>query len=198
MDTRRLTALILLSLSGLVVACADSSMHGSGVPAKSAESGSASSFVAASPAFADGATIPTEYAMPAAGGRNVSVPLDWKRPPAGTRSFALEVVDLNPVAHSWVHWLVVDIPSDASGVSAGASGRSMPHGARELKNGFGRIGWGGPQPPAGTGPHAYRFTVLALGTPRLDVPIDVPLERFQQDAAPHVLGSASFVGTLER
>lgn len=39
-----------------------------------------------STAFQEGATIPRQYT---ADGRNVSPPLEWQDPPAGTRSLAL-------------------------------------------------------------------------------------------------------------
>jgi Raf kinase inhibitor-like YbhB/YbcL family protein len=162
------------------------------VPARTA------AFSATSPAFADGSPIPAEYAMPAAGGRNVSIPVHWNDPPARVQSFAIEVVDLNPVANSWVHWLAADIPPGERGVAAGASGAAMPQGSVELTNSFGTRGWGGPQPPKGTGRHDYRVTVLALDVPHLDVPVAVSLTQFQAVSASHVLSSASFIGTFER
>jgi len=58
-----------------------------------------------SSAFKDGEKIPVQYVMPGAGGKNISVPLSWKNPPSGTKSFALSMVDPHPVAQNWVHWL---------------------------------------------------------------------------------------------
>ena len=53
-----------------------------------------------STAFKDGGKIPTQYVMPGAGGKNVSLPLTWRNVPPGTKSFALSIVDLHPVAQS--------------------------------------------------------------------------------------------------
>ena len=87
-----------------------------------------------SSAFADGGKIPLPYVMTAAGGKNLSLPLTWSGAPAGTKSFALSIVDPHPVARNWVHWLVKDIPGAAVSLEEGASGRKMPPGAVELKN----------------------------------------------------------------
>jgi len=47
-------------------------------------------FILTSPAFANGAAIPTRHAK---GGDNVSPPLAWEDVPAGTRSFAPIIED---------------------------------------------------------------------------------------------------------
>src|SRR5512147_1871949 len=104
-----------------------------------------------STAFKDGEKIPIQYVMPGAGGKNISIPLAWKNPPAGTKSYALSMVDPHPVAQNWVHWLVIDIPATVSSIDEGASRKKMPPGSAELKNSFGETGYGGPQPPKGTG-----------------------------------------------
>ncbi len=155
-------------------------------------------FALASPAFADGASMPAVHAKPKAGGRDVSVPLRWGPAPAGTESFAIEVVDLHPVARRWVHWLVVDIPSDVLDLPPGASGTDMPAGSCELDTSYGTGGWGGPNPPVGTGPHDYHITVFALDTPTLGLPDRVSLDEFREALAPHAIAAASIVGTFER
>ena len=45
----------------------------------------------------------------------------------------------------------------------------MPAGSLEVENTFGDAGYGGPQPPRGTGAHDYRITVHALGVPTVGV-----------------------------
>ena len=39
---------------------------------------------------------------------------------------------------------------------------------RELVNGFGHLGYGGPLPPHGHGPHRYVFRLHALRVPNFD------------------------------
>ena len=102
-----------------------------------------------SSAFKDGGKIPIQYAMVAAGGKNLSIPLAWKNAPSGTKAFALSIVDPHPVAQNWVHWFVINLPSSTASLPEGASRKNMPPGALELKNSFGDAGYGGPQPPKG-------------------------------------------------
>jgi len=99
-----------------------------------------------SAAFKDKGKIPIQYVMPGAGGKNISFPVNWKNVPAGAKSFALSIVDPHPVAQNWVHWLVINIPKEVTTIEESASGKNMPSGSIELKNSFGEIGYGGPQP----------------------------------------------------
>ncbi|MBM4283628.1 MAG: YbhB/YbcL family Raf kinase inhibitor-like protein [Deltaproteobacteria bacterium] len=145
-------------------------------------------------AFADGGTIPQAHAMPGAGGANVSVPLSWTAPPPGTRSLALSMVDPHPVARNWVHWLVINLPPEAAALAEGASGKQMPAGARELKNSWGKPGYGGPQPPPGTGIHPYVITVYALNVEHLDLKGDAGLAGFEQALQNKILASATITG----
>jgi Raf kinase inhibitor-like YbhB/YbcL family protein len=151
-----------------------------------------------SQAFSDGGKIPQPYVMPGAGGQNLSLPLTWSGPPAGTKSFALSIVDPHPVARNWVHWLVVDIPGDANSLAEGASGKKMPPGAVELQNSWGKPAYGGPQPPSGTGDHPYVVTLYALSVPQLQVKAGAGLMGFKQALEGKVLASATITGYYGR
>jgi len=151
-----------------------------------------------SSAFADGGKIPLPYVMRAAGGKNLSLPLAWSGTPAGAKSFALSIVDPHPVARNWVHWLVKDIPGTAVSLEEGASGRKMPPGAVELKNSWGEPGYGGPQPPPGTGDHPYVVTLYALSVPKLEVKPSAGLGEFKQALEGKVLASATLTGYYGR
>jgi hypothetical protein len=151
-----------------------------------------------SAAFKDGDKIPTHYVMPGASGKNISVPLAWRNAPSGTKSFALSMVDPHPVARDWVHWLVIDIPANAVSLEEGASRKKMPHGSAELNNSFGEIGYGGPQPPKGTGDHPYVFTLYALGVEKLDLGANASLSAFKKALEGKVLGSATITGKYGR
>lgn len=107
-------------------------------------------------------------------GRNISPQLKWSGAPAGTKSFALLVHDPDaPTGGAgWWHWLVVNIPASATGLSKNAgraSGKGLPKGAVHVDTDFGGPGWGGPCPPVGDKPHSYNFTLYALKVERLDV-----------------------------
>lgn len=186
MDSRALIA--GMALAGFAASCA---------APRSAPSGDGTLSLT-SPSFESGEAIPPEHATGPAGGSNISPPLAWEGAPGGTRSFALEVVDMHPVAHHFVHWLVVDIASGNARLTRGASRTAMPPGSKELNATSGRVGWSGPQPPIGSGAHTYRFTLYALDTPSLDVGVDASLEEFRASVESHVLASAVLEGTFER
>jgi len=153
-----------------------------------------------SPAFTEGQKLPERFAMQGVpGGGNTSIPYAWSSAPSGTESFALILVDEAPVARRWVHWLVVDIPPTVSSLPEGASGSpGMPSGARELENTFGFAGYGGPQPPPGTGEHPYVATIYALDAAAPDMPARVTAEQFERAVAGHVLAKAALTGTFGR
>ena len=108
---------------------------------------------------------------------------------------ALVLVVDDPDARDFVHWLVLDLPPDASGSLPGdiAPAASSPHQGR---NDFGRVGWGGPCPPSGT--HHYRFTLSALAAPlALGGHPDGSAVRAALRSAT-VLGRARLTGTYRR
>jgi len=151
-----------------------------------------------SAAFKDGEKIPIQYVMPGAGGKNVSIPLSWKNVPSGTKSFALSVVDPHPVAQNWVHWLVINIPPNVTSLDEGASRKRMPPGSIELKNSWGDIGYGGPEPPKGTGDHPYVVTLYALKVEKLALKPSTSLSAFKKAVEGKIIGSASITGKYGR
>lgn len=151
-----------------------------------------------SSAFQDGGKIPLQYVMLGAGGKNVSVPLTWTGAPSGTQSFALAMVDPHPIARNWVHWLVINIPKDATSLAEGASGKSLPTGAAELQNSYGKSGYGGPQPPPGSGDHPYVFTLYALNVAKVDLPKSTNLTAFKQALEGKILATATITGYFGR
>jgi hypothetical protein len=151
-----------------------------------------------SSAFKDGEKIPIQYVMPGAGGKNISIPLAWKNVPTGAKSFCISIVDPHPVAKHWVHWLVVNIPSQVTSIGEGASKKKMPKGSVELKNSWGDIGYGGPQPPKGTGDHPYVVTLYALNVEKLDLGVNTSLSAFKKAMEGKIIGSASITGKYGR
>jgi Raf kinase inhibitor-like YbhB/YbcL family protein len=149
-------------------------------------------------AFKDKGKIPIQYVMPGAGGKNISIPLTWKNVPVGTKSFVLSIVDPHPVAQNWVHWLIVNIPKEVTFIEEGASKKKMPPGSTELKNSFGDIGYGGPQPPKGTGDHPYVVTLYALSLEKLELGVNTSLSAFRKAIEGKVIESASLTGMYGR
>jgi len=116
-----------------------------------------------SPAFANGARLPTRFT---ADGEGVSPPLLWRDPPAGTNSFALIVEDPDaPALNPFVHALVWHIPADTRRLAEGAitrDGRGTADGTDVGRNSFFGEGWLPPDPPTGHGSHDYVFQLFAL------------------------------------
>lgn len=113
--------------------------------------------------FSNGGSIHPKHAMKAiTGGKNLSPHVLIHDIPAGAMSIAIAFIDRHPMARSWVHWLALNIPPSAADIPEGASGASMPAGTLELENTFGLPGYGGPQPPRGSGVHLYELTAYCL------------------------------------
>jgi len=94
-------------------------------------------------------------------GADISPPLEWKNAPAGTRTFAVICETPDAPAGNWVHWVIYDIPADAAKLNeAVAKKEQLENGARQGKNDYDQIGYGGPCYPAGE--HRFFFRVYAL------------------------------------
>ncbi|MGH8079088.1 MAG: YbhB/YbcL family Raf kinase inhibitor-like protein [Lysobacter sp.] len=131
----------------------------------------AADFTLESPDVHDGATIDPAFVLNGAGchGSNTSPRLTWANPPAGTRSFAVTVYDLDaPSGNGFWHWVVVNLPAKTALVDHGASQNGLPTEALQIRNDYGRAAYSGPCPPAGK-PHRYEFTVWALKIDKLKV-----------------------------
>ena len=152
--------------------------------------------------FNDGDKLPEKYAnigVKSGLGQNVSPPFAWDDAPPETKSFALIMVDYQAVSGPFVHWLVVDISAGVSEISEGASlTGQMPSGARELNTDYGRPGYGGARPPAGTGEHGYQTTVYALSDPGLDLSTDTDLAGFEAAIEGKILAAAKVTGVYSQ
>lgn len=153
-----------------------------------------------SKAFRNGGRIPAEYANKGVpGGKNISIPVEWGDIDGKNHeinSYALSIIDRS--GHDWVHWIVLDIPAFTTGLEEGASGRNMPNGARELMNTFGVKGYGGPQPPAGSGDHIYEVTVYGLDVSTVDLDGEPSYKEFLQAIDGNVIDQAKTSGVLSR
>jgi hypothetical protein len=148
-----------------------------------------------SPAFRDGAPIPATHSRD---GGDVSPPLSWTDPPAGTRSFALVCDDPDAPRGTWIHWVLWDIPAAARSLAGGAGSSEKPAGGGvHGSNDFEERRWGGPAPPRGHGVHHYRFHLYALGA---EPTLKPGASRAALDDAMkgHVLAEATLVGTYRR
>lgn len=124
-----------------------------------------------SASYPDNTSMPVKYARALVkGGENISPHYTWMDVPVGTKSFVLAMVDHHPIASNWVHWIVINIPANCNMIQEGASNTDkMPWKSIELINTFGTKGYGGPQPPVGSGRHYYDTTLYALNVEKLDL-----------------------------
>jgi Raf kinase inhibitor-like YbhB/YbcL family protein len=134
------------------------------------------------------------------GGQNTSPALNWSGAPAGTKSFAVTAYDPDaPTGSGWWHWVIYNIPADATGLAAGAgNGRNAPRGSQEGRTDFGSKGYGGPCPPAGDKPHHYHFKVFALKVDKLDVPGDASAAMVGFNLNANKLATATVTGLYAR
>src|SRR3989442_14109834 len=73
--------------------------------------GAAMAFELKSSAFKAGETIPREHTCD---GQDLSPPLAWADPPAGTKSFALVGGDPDAPAGTWVAWVPDGVPASVT------------------------------------------------------------------------------------
>jgi Raf kinase inhibitor-like YbhB/YbcL family protein len=145
--------------------------------------------------FAHDAPIPTTHTCD---GDNTHPPLAWTGVPETAKSLALIVDDPDapdPKAptHTFVHWVLYDIPTAVTGLPAI---ESLSEGrARDGVNDRKQRGYTGPCPP--TGRHRYFFKLYALDTMLGDLhgPTKTQLEDAMRE---HVVEQAELVGTYER
>ncbi len=150
-----------------------------------------------STSFAHEAGIPAKFTCQ---GDDVSPQLSWSDAPAGTRSFALVVDDPDapdPRAPkmTWVHWVVYNLPADASALVEGVAASALPGGTREGVNDWKRAGYNGPCPPVGRHRYFHKLFALDVVLPELGRPTKKQLEDAMRG---HVLAEAQLVGTYEK
>ncbi len=147
-----------------------------------------------SPAFVEGQAIPTRFT---GDGADVSPPLQWSEPPAGTASLALVCEDPDAPRGTWVHWALFNLPPQVRELPEGVpTDRVLADGAKQGKNDFGNTGYGGPAPPRGK-PHRYYFKLYALDAP-LDLPADATRNQLLAAMKGHVLAEGQLMGRYGR
>ena len=153
-------------------------------------------FTVTSASFKESGRIPEKYARADA---NMSPQLSWKNAPAGTKSFVITCIDIHPIASNWVHWMAINIPASVTSLPENASSQNMPSSALELKNSFQTFGYGGPNPPKGSGVHNYIFTVYALNVSGVEVAQSFFTEKqLLQLIGDKIIAQASITGKYSR
>ena len=93
-------------------------------------------------------------------GDDVSPAFQWAGVPANAKELALLMVDRDSPGGRFVHWAVFGMPPQDGSI---ALGKAPP--GKQARNGFGKVGYGGPCPPKRGGTHHYVVVVYALSAP---------------------------------
>jgi Raf kinase inhibitor-like YbhB/YbcL family protein len=144
--------------------------------------------------FSAGATIPKRHTCD---GDDASPPLIFEGVPQGTKSLALIADDPDAPAGTWVHWVLYDLPPETRDLAESLPKQEqLPNGARQGRNDFRKIGYGGPCPPPGN-PHRYFFKFYALDT-KLDLKPGASKADVERAMQGHTLAQAELIGKYGR
>ncbi len=146
-----------------------------------------------SPAFEEGGLIPRRYTCD---GADVSPPLSWTGVPEGSATIALICDDPDAPMGTWVHWVLFNLPATEKSLpEAIPADKELKSGARQGRNDFRRIGYGGPCPPGGT--HRYFFKIYALDA-ALDLPAGATKAELLKAMEGHILAQGQLMGKYRR
>ncbi|MGH7142245.1 MAG: YbhB/YbcL family Raf kinase inhibitor-like protein [Candidatus Saccharimonadales bacterium] len=144
------------------------------------------SFQLKSAAFSNGSPIPEKYTCK---DQNINPPLTISGVPDGTTSLALIMHDPDAPSGDYLHWTIWNLSPDLASINE----NKVPEGAVEGINDFGKVGYGGPCPPAGT--HHYLFVLFALDT-KLDVTRGAKREEVSEAITDHTITQTTLVGVF--
>lgn len=142
-----------------------------------------------SPAFNNEDFIPSKYTCE---GKDIMPPLVWEGVPENTLSLVLIVDDPDAPSGTFTHAIFFDIEPQKRGIEEGES-----PGVAGV-NDFGRLGYGGPCPPKGHGPHRYYFKVYALDIPSLNLKSGAHKFAVEKAIKGHILAYGELIGKYER
>lgn len=146
------------------------------------------------------AAFPREGSIPkvfTADGTDFSPAMTWLAPPPGTKSFVVIMDDPDAPMGLWTHWTLYDLPATVTSLSENLpKAPTLPNGAHQGRNTWGRFGYNGPSPPPGK-PHRYFFRVFALAE-YLDLPAGVPREQLDCALMGKVLAESSSMAKYGR
>lgn len=194
--TRRLAAVAatLVVLAGTAVAVATTRQHFGYQKVRSGLPSGIPHFSLTSTDIRPGRPIPQRFW--GCSGPGVSPELAWSGAPKRTRSYVVMVFDPDaPTGSGFWHWIAWDVPVTTTSLPTGAT---LPPGAVNGMNDNGGVGYTGMCPPAGDITHHYRFTVVALDVPSLQLPADTHAAAVGFTMRDHVIASASLTATARQ
>ncbi|QEY61995.1 YbhB/YbcL family Raf kinase inhibitor-like protein [Metapseudomonas lalkuanensis] len=150
-----------------------------------------------STAFTHNETIP---ALHTCDGRDLSPPLIWTEPPAGTRSLVLivddpDAPDPDAPKMTWTHWVLYNLPPTAGILPEGVQDNALPPGTLQGLNDWQRTGYGGPCPPIGNHRYFHKLYALDKTLPDMRRPTKAMLIHSMDG---HILAQAELIGRYQR
>lgn len=149
--------------------------------------------------FQDGAMMPKKVSnnpVPSNAncvGENISPQLSWFNAPAGTKSFALTIVDPEGRGGAGaIHFIGYGIPASVTSFAEGELSKD----SEKYVGGMNTLGVGhysGPCTPAGN-PHHYTFVLIATDVEPKDLPSGLAYPELHAKLAGHAKGTASLIG----
>ena len=157
--------------------------------------------------FPDGGDVPVKYSQAAPGvatGEGLSPAISWTNAPTGTRSFFLNMHDMdlarNKTTDDQVHWVVWNIPATATGLPEGVpKGPKLANGAFQI-SATGQM-YRGPGAGANGPKHHYVFELYALDTTIEVMPTADAFEtraNVMKAIQGHILAKAVYGGLFRR
>lgn len=160
-------------------------------------------FSITSTSFKDGQMLDKKHAgniasNPNCVGSNVSPQLKWTNVPAGTKSFAIMVIDPEGLAPAGVaHWIAYGIPATTTEFKEGDLGvQSDKYVGGKSTMGVGN--YTGPCTPAGIGLHHYTFVLMATDLEPSALQSGLTRDELVPALKGHVKGSTGIVGLFGR
>jgi Raf kinase inhibitor-like YbhB/YbcL family protein len=131
-------------------------------------------------------------------GENVSPPLAWNDPPAGTKSFAFVIYDPDGGRGLGVyHWVAYGIAPDRRSFAEGEVGQPSDKFVGGT-NTAGIHAYMGPCPPANTGLHHYNFSLIATDLEPTALPPGLTRDELVEKLKGHTKAVGTIVGLFGR
>lgn len=143
------------------------------------------------PAFAN-EQIPAKYTC---AGTNSSPALTFANLPEGTKSLALLFWDPEYPKGLIARWVLYDLPPTATVAEGLLRDAALPGGAKQGKNGLGKIGYDGPCPAKSA---RYQIDLYALNVASLGLPAGADLHAVKAAIQKHRIQESIVVARFER
>lgn len=155
------------------------------------------SLTISSPDFSANGNIPSVHTCE---GANTSPALAWSGVPPSTKTLALIMDDPDapdPAApqRTWVHWVLYNIPAEATGLAANVQAPELPAGTRIGENDWKDPAYGGPCPPIGRHRYFFKLYALSEALPERGHMSKAELEKEMDE---YIIDKAELVGTYQK